>query len=74
MNIMKNIKKPLRRFHEEITRNEYFFSMNFSQTNPVFTVVRQNTFVLNSTPMMQRYAKYLNESEQAMRAAKRYFT
>jgi len=74
MNIMKNIKKPLRRFHEEITRNEYFFSMNFSQTNPVFTVVRQNTFVLNSTPMMQRYARYPRELEQVMKAAKRYFT
>jgi len=74
MNIMKNTKTPSRRFHEETTRNEYFFSTNSSQINPVFTVVRQNTFVLNSTPMMQRYAKYPRELEQVMKAAKRYFT
>jgi len=71
---MKNTRTPSKRFHEETTRNGYFFSMNSSQTNPVFTVVRQNTFVLNSIPMMQRYAKYPKELEQVMRAAKRYFT
>jgi hypothetical protein len=48
--------------------------MNFSPTNPVFTVVKQNMFVSNSIPMMQRYAKYPKELEQVMRAAKRYST
>jgi len=74
MNIMKNTKTLSRKFHGEITRNEYFFSTNFSQINLVFTVVRQNMSVSNSGLMMQRYARYPRELEQVMLVAKRYFT
>ena len=70
---MKNTKIPSRRFHEEIIRKEYFFSMNSSQKNHVCIVVNQNTFVLNSGPMMQKFAKYQKELVLVMTAVKKCF-
>jgi len=73
MNIMKNTKKPSKRYLGETTRSVRYFWKSFWSINPVDTVVSLSMCVSSSILMMQRYARYQRELGQVMIAEKRSF-